>query len=144
MTTSCPEPDILIDVTRDPTSVPADTRRHVETCLECQSDLSLLESVRHALDTHAGLPDEWVEEILMRLPGADAPAQVRTWSTRAAACLVTGTLATLTIAVVATVLAPPSWYAPTPWERVAALALLVGGLAATADARWMSNDPTVL
>lgn len=144
MSTSCPEPDVLIDVARNPTSVSADTRRHVETCLACRSDLSLLESLRDALDTHAGLPTDWIEEILARLPEPDAPAAGGTWWRRAAACLVTGTLAALTAAGAATVLAPPSWYALTPWQGVAGFALLAGGLAATADARWMSRDPTAL
>lgn len=144
MTTGCPEPDVLIDVARNPTSVSVEILRHVEACAQCRNDVSLLESVRDALDAHAGLPAEWIEEILARLPEADASAAGRTWSKRAAACLVTGTLAALTTAVAATVLAPPSWYTPTPWRGVAALALLAAGLAATADARWMSKGADAL
>lgn len=141
-TTPCPGLEFLVDLMSDePTSKP-ELRAHVASCSRCLRAWTELQAVRAGLSDSLSIPPRWTDRIVQRLPSAPRPEPQDQAS--AGAALVTAALSALTVLMTSILLTPAGGSGSTGWQLPAALALLVGGVAAFIEARsgrWARLHP---
>lgn len=126
MNRTCPEFETLVDLLTVPERVDPEVRNHTEACPTCRGELAVLAGLEAALLARAGMPADWVDDILALLAAPRAVAVPwwrlawqRTWPPA-----LTGVLAAVTVAL-GTLLAGP----PAALGQVSLRAHLLGMLA---------------